>query len=45
MIEGYKGMAEHNIVHRDIKLENFMIHNGKIKFCDFGMATTIKGED
>ena len=29
-----------NIVHRDIKLSNFLINNGIIKICDFGAATT-----
>ncbi|KAK5663219.1 hypothetical protein OQA88_6637 [Cercophora sp. LCS_1] len=32
----------HHIVHRDLKLENLLIHNGQIKVCDFGMATILQ---
>eukprot|EP00039_Didymoeca_costata_P015994 m.279335 g.279335 ORF g.279335 m.279335 type:complete len:1153 (+) comp16321_c1_seq28:177-3635(+) len=28
------------IVHRDVKLENFLISNGVVKLCDFGSCTT-----
>ncbi len=31
-----------NIVHRDVKLSNFLISNGIVKICDFGAATTKK---
>ncbi len=27
-----------NIVHRDLKLENILVHDGIIKICDFGFA-------
>jgi serine/threonine protein kinase len=26
------------VVHRDIKLENILLHNGQVKLCDFGFA-------
>lgn len=45
MIDGYRGLAEHNIMHRDIKLENFMLHDDKVKFCDFGMAKIFSNEN
>ena len=33
------------VVHRDIKLENLMICEGKIKVIDFGLAIEIKKDD
>ena len=31
-------MHEKKIVHRDLKLENIFLHNGKIKIGDFGLS-------
>lgn len=28
------------MIHRDIKIENILIHNGQYKLCDFGSVTT-----
>jgi hypothetical protein len=33
--------SDHGIVHADIKLENFLLHNGTVKLCDFGMVGPI----
>jgi len=30
-----------NVVHRDIKPDNFLVKNGAIKLCDFGMAEVL----
>jgi serine/threonine protein kinase len=31
-------MHRHNIVHRDLKAENIMSHNGTYKIIDFGFS-------
>lgn len=38
MILGYKELYGMGIIHRDLKLSNLFISNGKIKLADFGFA-------
>jgi serine/threonine-protein kinase ULK/ATG1/polo-like kinase 4 len=33
-----KGLHELNVIHRDIKLENILIHKGVLKIGDLGFA-------
>ena len=46
IIEGIKHIHEHNIIHRDIKLENILIDiNNNIKICDFGIGKILSSEN
>ena len=38
MFEGLKYLYSKNIVHRDIKLANIFVKEGKAKIADFGFA-------
>lgn len=42
LIKGIFHIHEHNIIHRDIKLENLLIDNlGKLKIADFGVSVLL----
>ena len=41
IIIGIAGMHEKNIVHRDLKTDNIMSHNGVYKIVDLGFAKMI----
>lgn len=45
LISGLKYLYSNNILHRDIKPQNILIHNNIIKICDFGFAKDIKDND
>ena len=38
IINGIKELHQHKIVHRDLKAENILIHNGVYKIADFGFS-------
>jgi len=35
-------LAEKNVIHRDLKVANIFLHNGKAKIADFGFAKFTK---
>lgn len=35
-------MAEQNVIHRDLKVANVFMHNGRAKIADFGFAKFTK---
>jgi serine/threonine protein kinase len=42
IMRGMNYLHQHNILHRDIKPKNILLHDGIIKICDFGFSTMIK---
>lgn len=42
LVEGLKGFSRDQIIHRDLKLENIMVRNKRLKFVDFGLSTKKK---
>ena len=44
LLNGFQGLHEHNVIHRDLKLANLLRHNGLIKIADLGFAKELKDE-
>jgi serine/threonine protein kinase len=38
ILNGMRGLHELNVIHRDLKLANILIHNGILKIADLGFA-------
>jgi serine/threonine protein kinase len=38
---GFIELINHSVIHRDVKPENIMIHNHKLKLADFGFAKNV----
>lgn len=45
LLSGLEFLSNHNIVHRDLKLENLLLGDKEeIKIADFGMAITLDSD-
>jgi serine/threonine-protein kinase ULK/ATG1 len=42
---GFKEVHKKNIIHRDVKPANFLIHNNVVKIADFGFARVVDSVD
>lgn len=45
LINAYKSLHEHNIIHRDIKPDNILFKEGTLKLADFGFCKKLKFAD
>ena len=46
MFDAIQSLHENaKVVHRDLKPDNFRIHNGKVKMIDFGLVTDFLDKD
>lgn len=41
IVDGLQYLRHKNIIHRDIKPNNILVSNNKLKICDFGFAKTV----
>lgn len=38
LLNGFKGLHDHLVMHRDLKMENILVKNGVVKLADFGLS-------
>jgi serine/threonine-protein kinase ULK/ATG1 len=41
LLQAFKILAKHNIMHRDLKPDNVLLHNGILKVADFGFCKSM----
>ena len=42
---GFKECQDKNVIHRDVKPANFLMHKGVVKIADFGFARVVDSVD
>lgn len=42
ILDAFKTLTRNNIMHRDLKPDNILLHNGVIKLADFGFCKSLK---
>lgn len=42
ILSAFKLLTKNKIMHRDLKPDNILLHNGKIKIADFGFSKSLK---
>lgn len=45
ILNAFKTLVKHKIMHRDFKLANILMHDGEIKIADFGFSKLLNNED
>ena len=41
LVEAFRVLNEYNIMHRDVKPDNILFHNGVVKLGDFGFCKSL----
>ena len=44
IVNGFRALYKQKIVHRDLKLQNILMHDGEAKIADFGFSKMIEFE-
>jgi serine/threonine-protein kinase ULK/ATG1 len=42
ILSAFKLLTKNKIMHRDLKPDNILLHNGKTKIADFGFSKSLK---
>ena len=45
ILRGFKALHELNVIHRDLKLPNILIHKGMFKIADLGFAKMLNNQN
>jgi|JI6StandDraft_1071083.scaffolds.fasta_scaffold10719_5 serine/threonine protein kinase len=45
LVEAFRVLSKHNIMHRDLKPDNILFHNGVLKLGDFGFCKNLKEDN
>lgn len=45
ILNSFKTLVKHKIMHRDFKLANILLHDGEIKIADFGFSKLLTNEE